>query len=154
MSLHILLLYATSEWLGILQFNIPYLVAQAHIEAISLLAPGGLRKTVKMKKAVSFKDPPFITNHPATLQSLSPSLQQQHEKDCEDSKLQKSSQGPFSYLTYPTTDSSTQLESAITAPRLQVAEVTPPHLSSGQHLNPITLIWLRWQYPLMWWPRT
>ena len=55
MSLHILLLYATSEWLGILQFNVPNLVAQAHIDAISLPTPSSLRKTMKMKM-VSFKD--------------------------------------------------------------------------------------------------
>ena len=57
MSPHILLLYDTSEQLGILQFNVPYLVAHVHIDAISLPTPGGWRKTAKTKMVVSCKDP-------------------------------------------------------------------------------------------------
>ena len=92
MSPHILLLYATSEWLGILQFNVSNKVAQVHIDAISLPNPAGLRKPTKMK-AVSFKDPLTMQNSPATLQSLSLSIGQWQEEDHEDSHLQEPNQG-------------------------------------------------------------
>ena len=46
-SPHILLLYATSEQLGILQFSVPNLVTQVHIDASSLPTPSGFRKTAK-----------------------------------------------------------------------------------------------------------
>ena len=41
----------------ILQFNVPSLVVQVNIDAISLHTPGNFRKTMKMKNVVSFKDP-------------------------------------------------------------------------------------------------
>ena len=100
-SLHILLSYATSEQLGRLQFNVPNLVAQVHIDAVSLPVPGNLRKAAKMKKAVSFKDPLWSQIPQPHLQSLAPSLQQQHEEDSGDINLQGPSQGPFPYLAYP-----------------------------------------------------
>ena len=55
MSLHILLSYATSEWLGILQFNVPSPAAQECIDVITFPTISNLRKTVK-SKIVTFKD--------------------------------------------------------------------------------------------------
>ena len=58
-SPHILLSYAMSEQLGILQLNVPNLVAQEHIDAVTSPTTYILRKTAKAKM-VTFKDP--LTN--------------------------------------------------------------------------------------------
>ena len=73
MSMHILLSYVTSECLGVLQFNVPNLVAQVHIDVISLPTPGSSRKTIKTKKINTFKNPlTFQTPQPHCTPSLSP----------------------------------------------------------------------------------
>ena len=70
MSPHILLSYATSEWLGILLFNVPNLVAQVHIDAISLPTSSSFRKTNKDHKDGQLQGPPNYPNPTVTLQSL------------------------------------------------------------------------------------
>ena len=77
MSPHILLSYGTSEQLGILQFSVPNLVAQAHIDAITLPTPSGLRKTDYEDENSQLQGPSNYYNPGATLQSLPVSLWQQ-----------------------------------------------------------------------------
>ena len=63
-SFQILLSYATSERLGILEFKVPNLAAQSHIDTMTVTTsptPGGLRKTAK---CVSFKNPLIDLNQP------------------------------------------------------------------------------------------
>ena len=61
-SLHILLSYVTSDRLGILEFKFPNLMAQSHIDTLTIPpfpAPSGLRRTAKR---VTFCDPIMYHN--------------------------------------------------------------------------------------------
>ena len=49
-----LLSYATSEWLGIIQFQVPNLAATHPLDQVAVQKPGGKRKTTKQ---VTFQDP-------------------------------------------------------------------------------------------------
>ena len=73
MSPYILLSYATWEQLGILQFNVPNLLAQEHIDTITFPTTNSLGKTTKLKM-VTFKNP-LTTKIPQThwYPSISPS---------------------------------------------------------------------------------
>ena len=71
MSPQILISYATSETLGILKCKIPNVVAQSHLDVVTLPrspSQGGLRKTIKH---VTFQDPfetqPHCTSPPCSI---------------------------------------------------------------------------------------
>ena len=124
-SPHILLSYTTSEQLGILQFNVSNLVAQVHIDAISLPTPSGLRKTTKMKM-FSLKDP-VTTQIPQKHCNPSPSL-------CISGKRKTMKTVTFRNLVKdhvplchtPSIHSDTWPKPALKVPRSQVAEVSSP----------------------------
>ena len=134
-SPHILLSYATSEWLGILQFNILNLVAQEHTDAITFPTISGLRKTVK-SKMVTFNDP-LTTKipQPHWIPSISPPSSSSLRTTAKAVTFKDPVKGCNPTYHSPSLSSNIWPKSVLKAPKPQVAEASStPQLSSI--LNP------------------
>ena len=77
----------------------PYQVAQAHIDAVSLPNHQWLEEDHKDKDG-QIQESPNNSISPATLQSLPLSLQQCQEEDCKDSYIQESHPVPYPCLPH------------------------------------------------------